>query len=326
MIYNVQDLIKQSIRQSKQFKELIDTKTGDNINAPTFLATVKDFLEKSKDIYQRKEIDVGRLLQQAPIFKPSMKPNIYQMLVLKYIKQLPFRHQLPQLNMLQQKAPFLLVDPFLRKMISPIQYGYADLYRFLGLGLAHSKNYVKSRYPPDRIPTLIPDPKNNEYLIKEKRPLDTNPLYTPVSYAYTIPDAFGNGRFMDLMKLSPINVYAKLSDMYKTASNYYIDKKGAFSGGSKKEKGDKYISATYKDMLELIKYLIEREYDPEYIMKYMLKEKRPMFNYMNNNLDVLLYQMLLSHKVYTFKEPSKNDRVKISSGVFEQYKRNAKRQ
>lgn len=306
----IQNLLHQYVVQGATPSQFINPATKSNLDGKTFLTIVKNYIDKYD---QKRGINVdliNKQLSNIPMFKQGMSPITFQQGAQQFLRSLPFEYQLEQLNKIQDKCPFLLVDPQTRQLttLGNVKYGLADLYRFMGLSFVPAKigkvKFSKQKYNP-------------------KIPAKFNPLYQPVDYNYSIPDFRGNQILSSIYAQSPSSYYSKLKHFYSNLSNFFnisggVDNEYKMSGG-----GKLFIDSSMKDIMELLKYIYKTEADPNYIYNHMLtygRNDRPMQTYFRNNFDALLNQMAVSHLIYKIKDHHPDKNIKVSSRALENYK------
>lgn len=327
-------LLSLSTNAGKDLANVIDPTTGKNINIPTILGIVGSYIQKNEEKFKPFEprTDLPQNVPSLPlVYKPDEPPTNFQIEVQKFIRNLPFEYQLAQLNKIQKDCPFIITDPYLRKFdqtsivgAKPFEYGYADLYRFLGLNIVpggiHKHSGMPStkflRIPPtyqEYHPKLPPGFRGNYYAF-ESKPLDVNPLFHPVDYNYDIPDVSGNEVLMRIKQESPAELFKKLKGIYTRilpmTSMGAVGITGQILGG-----GYDKISADVSDIVKLMEYIVKKQSDPNYVLSSVFGAEKPMRKYFKSNFENLLFQLVTSHGVYQFDKKNPEKSVRISSDV-----------
>lgn len=289
----IPSLVHQSMVLGKNPFQLTHPLTQQVLGIPDVMGIMKQFLNKydKKTTYNYQQIQP--VLASAPRYKRDIQPTQFQLDVQRYVRNLPFEYQLEQLNKIQEDCPFLIVDPMRRQLStldsagSNIKYGFADLYRFLGLSYVPAKVGKVKLSQPKKLPSV---------------PASQNPFYQPVNYNFSIPDTRGNMMLSKLYQFSPHSYYTKIKTIYDKLGSFYGMRGGAKDGIDKKS-SDLYIETNMQDMMKLFQHWIERETSPDYLReKYLTmgRSDRPMQNYFNSNFNALLDQMRASHLIYKF--------------------------
>lgn len=284
-------------------------------NLASQLSMIKEWNEKLQSRLQNNVQDVAQLFSTAPKYTPKTHAQQYQMMAQQYVRNLPVEYQLEHLNKLQEKCPFLLTDPLLREIggTGIPTYGFGDLYNFLGLSFGNIKlakvpsntKHYKAKLPPPM------DPNNPNTLTE-------NVFYAPVNYNYQIPNANTNMKLWDLYQQNPYS----LMNILNNRANQILKMQGGSSSMSESDRKF-YIDVTKDDINKLLDELIKRETDPYYLTKNVLgsQHDRPMSSYFRNNFDVLLHQLMLSHRIYKINDYKPNKDITISSKMHENYKK-----
>jgi hypothetical protein len=186
----------------------------------------------------------------------------FQKSVQNYIKHVHPSKQLGDLNAFQKTSPFSLIDPFRSQMQGKVNYGYADLMRFLGW------NYNK----------------NETGILKSKN----NPMYQPIIYPE--PDARGNAA---LLKMQQMYNYTELVDKLKgrftTINNKYMSDPKKYRVQRNKE---------FHDLIKILMKIIEEKSSPIYLSRFVGDQERPMHQYVHKNLLQDLIKFNQMHKLH----------------------------
>ena len=301
------------------------------------LQMMGDSIQTWKKKYgSEKEMMVERVLQGKPALPlwntfGGAEPNgtqRFQVLVQNYLQDLPLEYQLNKLNEIQKSCPFLIADPNASKIDDIVKfpgYGYADLYRFMGLQfsnnpygkMAHIAKVGTNKpiYTPQVPPgNLVADVDGSRYY-------DGNPLYVP---AYPIPDYEGNKILLSIYENNPGTLVKKLENMYNmfTENSMKLMQGGGWGFNPKDEHSKYIINSNFKDMLTLVHHIIKKDMDPRYFTNLMYSPLNPlpMKTYFRNNLDSLMYQMMIGHQIYTPKKKSSTD-MEITSRALQDVKK-----
>jgi hypothetical protein len=345
------NLVEQHIKMGLSPTEMVDPLTKKNVNIPTILNIMKDYISKNEHVFiPQRTITGGQPPIIPPIYNANTNPSSFQQEVQQFIRNIPFEYKLNYLNKIQETCPFLIVDPLTRTItqnteMHNINYGYADLYRFLGLSYIpgmpgmpgmHNQQQVRLLKVPsskqDYRPKLLPDPNSSKYYAFQERPLNSNPFYQPVNYP--IPDVTGNEYLMKIKLESPAELFKKIKDlhsrvysMYAGNSNQPMDETGIMTGkglgkgleidgGSKINKNK--IQTETEDLLKLFDYLFKKMTDPNLIFQ---SGERPMKKYFESNFHNLLTQMLIAHGIYNFEDKKPATDFEISSASADYYQK-----
>jgi len=241
----------------------------------------------------------------------------FQIMAQNFLRNLPFEYQLEKLNEMQKSCPFVLADPNCSSSSGPLSYGYADLYRFLGLQLG-TWGVAKVRSPKPAYTPQVP-PGNLAMDIDGSRYFTNNPFFVPVNYP--IPDYHGNQMMLSIYENNPGSLVKKLRAIYDN----FVQNKAKLSGGGASTNADHekyFVKSNMKDMLTLVHYIMKKEFDPYYLTNYMFSglNPRPMQTYFRNNLDALLYQMMVGHQWYKPNDSKLSKDMEISSKMMDDVK------
>jgi len=340
------NLVEQHIKMGLRPTEMVDPETKKNVNIPTILNIMKDYIKKNEGKYfpvggnvttGGGNDDLSGMPFIPPVYTQNEQPVSFQYQVQKFIRDIPFEYKLNYLNKIQETCPFLIVDPLTGTLAQnnvPVNYGYADLYRFLGLSLIpgmHNPQQIKFlKVPPskkDYRPKLLPDPYTNYYAFQE-RPLDANPFYHPINYP--IPDKSGNEILMKIKMESPSELFNKIKNLHSKIYSMYlggntnqpIEENGIMTGKGNLEGGADKIQTDFEEIFKLFDYLFKKMYDPEFILTDMSGPERPMKKYFKSNFHNLLTQMMIAHGVYNYSNKKPTDDFEISSASADYYEKN----
>jgi len=246
------------------------------------------------------------------------------MMAQRFLRNLPLEYQLDKLNKMQEQCPFILTDPSLRPASSgQINYGFGDLYRFLGLPLSDVKI---GRYTPKK-PLYKPKLPPRFYDIKGN--LQVNPLFHPVKYQYPIPDNQANELLSKIYMNSPVFMFHKLVELHNKMGKYHSMTGGNPGQGlaipTNKDHNKFYINANFNDMITLVHHIMKKELDPYYLTHHLLSmdadgNRPPMQSYFRTELDALLFQLLTSNRLYNVNNKKLTDGLNISSKALDQLK------
>jgi hypothetical protein len=265
---------------------------------PILSQVIGDTIETFEKRFENTDEESKKLLDNPPIWNEQITPQRYQTLALHFIQNLPFQYKLEYLNKLQSKCPFVLVDILRRPLNQPIQYGLADLYRFLGFNTQPTVKIGKIKQKQPLYQPLVPP-----VFKYSNGQLGQNPLYSPVNYHYPIPDIQGNMKLQEIFKNNPQFLFSKLKNIYQQITNYQKYIKGGGKSLTNKSHEKLYIKESYNDMLELINHILKRETDPYKLTNYIYSTDSecntpPMATYFRNNFDALLFQLISTNNIY----------------------------
>lgn len=190
----------------------------------------------------------------------------YQFDVFARLRQIPFEYKTVYINKLQERVPFVILDPHLRALKSGerISYGIGDVMRFVGM------------------PKII-----NRI---NKLPETENPFNARINY--NVPD-FELNMFMDtLYDIHNINnkiqhlkqLYAYTKQAYKTY------KKKRNTSRDNAQEIQKYYLQYILNLIELLKKVSEIHYQqmsPVTWSKHVEGQERPMETYIKENIDLI---------------------------------------
>lgn len=186
----------------------------------------------------------------------------FQKAVQSYIKHVHPSRQLGELNSLQMVSPFSLIDPFRSKLTGSVNYGYADLMRFLGW------NYNK-----------------NETNIRKSK---NNPFYQPIIYPQ--PDARGNAA---LLKMQQMYNY---SDLINKLQHRFVDVNSKYMKDPKKHRVSR--NKEFLDIAKILIKIIEEKTSPIYLSRFVGEQERPMHQYVHKHLLEDLVKFNQMHKLH----------------------------
>lgn len=231
----------------------------------------------------------------------------FQAIVRQFLRSQKPSMQLVLLNRIQKHTPFMLMDPR-RKMQSSMQYGYADLLRFLCNPVKSGEVYKFIKADP------IGKRSDGTFI--------NNPFYNPIQY--DVPDERGN---------------YLLEQLYNGSRTYYM-KKFEELNFLRKELSTEKLSAQKKKeklhaILVILKEIQDRRFDPVHLSKTLKGQERPMATYRKDHFFELLRQISTRKKEapasYGKSAPSKtgveltgSELKKVSKGRNKSHKRRPK--
>lgn len=327
--FHLTQILSQSRDLAKDPSQFINPHTGQSYTKDNVIKIIGDFIaEYDKGMNKQTEVVKDKLEADMPTpDKFNADKSIkglkqFQIAAQYFIRNIPLEFKVEYLNKMQKKCPNIIVDPNLR-LIDPIakdklQYGLADVYRFIGLPLNSVKiGKYKSKKQLYRPKVL---PKYNDV----HGQLQINPFYAPVEYSYSIPDVVGNNAMQQIYVNNPHNIFKKLKNIYYNM----MQMKG---GGTFDEVTDTintfYIKGNIKDMIKLIDHLLKKALDPLYLTNTLHSKtvqdghifKPPMAQYFNDNFNNLMYQLLMSHRLYQIDSKPATNKLQITSPMMNDF-------
>lgn len=325
--FNISQVISQGIDLGKSPGDYINPQTGKKYTFDNLVQIIGDFINDYDKGVVKKSTDLKeKLNKDMPTFS-KFKSNLPESSVYKefqiasqhFIRNIPLEFKLEYFNKIQNECPFIIADPLMRKKDGQVTYGLADVYRFIGLPL----NKVKiGKYKPNK---PLYRPKVMPVYTDVYGKLQTNPLYAPVSYAYPIPDVQGNMALQQIYMNNPLSLFSKLKKMY---SGLIQIRGGAGSFDKVNDAMNKfYIKGNIKDMVSLINYLLKKELDPFYLTNTLLSRSiegnqifdPPMRNYFKKNINSMLFQLLMSHRLYKIDQKPATNKLQVTSPMMQEF-------
>jgi len=336
--FHLTQILSQSRDLAKDPSQFINPHTGQSYTQNDVMKIIGDFVgeyEKGmakKETVVKEELDLKmpklEALPEALQSQPAaaMKGlKEFQVATQHFIRNVPLEFKVEYLNKIQKQCPNIIVDPHLRvaepNVLSQLQYGLADVYRFMGLPLENvTISKFKSKKPLYR-PKVMPAYTDVHGQLK------TNPFYAPVSYTYPIPDVIGNNAMGQIMVNNPQSLFQQLRKLYYGM----LQMKGGGNFDQVKDTMEKfYIKGNIKDMLSLIDHMLKKELDPLYLTNTLLSKSvntldptdimtPPMNTYFKDNMSSLMYQLLMAHRLYQIDaKPATND-LEITSPMMNEF-------
>jgi hypothetical protein len=258
----IQNLIRKGIEtkddKSAHTKFFIDYTEDEIIH---LIQSAVQSLRGLPDIYTPGD-KIGKMSR--PLFDPSTNPAAYREMVYIYLTSLdnPIR-MLGELNKIQAKIPFVLLDPTLKSVptgINNVIYGLGDLYSFLGRFSKHGQG-IKSKQNP----FYVEDPITQPYI-----QFDTNDLFNAVYHMFN-PEPF----------VSQVNYVLSMMRADRSTDPKIIQRK-------------RY---TISLILKKLNDIIERSTDPTFLQHLLsihgiTDYERPMAKFEKENADMLITQFL----------------------------------
>lgn len=314
-------IVTQTVDMGRDVNQIFDPVSQSQVSIPTIMKIVKDFIHQYEDKMSTKDKVVrDDIIKNTPEYKNGeIVPKAFQEMAQRFIRNLPLEYKLERLNKMQKSCPFLLADPLLRPVTGPINYGLADLYRFMGLPLNNISIAKFSAKKPVYKPKLPP-----VYIDIDGNP-QKNPLFHPVKYNYPIPDLIGNEALKKIYMNNPSFMFSKLVGLYDQLGRYQKMTGGGIIAPASKEHNKYYIHGGVNEMIKLIYHLMKKELDPYYLTHTLLSkdvdgEGPPMKTYFHTELDALLFQLLTSHRIYNIHNKKVTTDMEISSKALDKLK------
>jgi len=220
------------------------------------------------------------------------RPNDFRAAMQRHISKLPPQYQLPELNRIQKKAPFSLLDPKGKKQLSAksTKYGYADLYNFLGF--PYSKGIVRSSMQGQ------------------------NPFYHPLKMP--VPDVYGNNVLSHIKRFGPSQKLMEAKDIYKElmsksggAPLYLVNPKILDEGYDTK----------IKRMAQLTFDVANRVYSPVTLSHFVKGQERPMKQYLDQNFNTMLWELNKVHLIKPISPAPEKTNYSLSDSALDQIMR-----
>ena len=322
--FNIAQVVSQGIDLGKSPGDFINPQTGQKYTFDNLVQIIGDFInDYDKGMVQKTQNMKEKLDKDMPNFAkfdsqlPEAVKN-FQIATQLFIRNVPVEFQLEYFNKIQNECPYILADPLLRKKEGNMMYGLADVYRFIGLPLRKVKI---GKYKPNK---PIYKPKVMPIYTDVHGQLQQNPLYAPISYSYPIPDSKGNLALQQIYMNNPLSLFTRLKKMYSNL----VQMKGGGSFDKVNQAMDKfYIKGSIKDMIALINYILKKELDPFYLTNTLLSRsiegkdifQPPMHDYFKKNINSMLFQLLMSHRLYQIDQKPATDKLKVTSPMMEDF-------
>ena len=213
-----------------------------------------------------------------PVLESAGNRHRFQEMLQAYVERIPLARAVEELNEIQKVHDFVVVDPEFKKITQPLEYGFADLYHFLGMNIPHRQ--------------IIDNGKKGE-ATKGFLKIDGSLFYSPITYP--IPDIVGNAHLAGVLQTD-----ISTSPFLELINRYDPDTKVEGISRIKKrtQKGGIFPAVIGHDeiaMLEGVKQVWDKSKDISYMSQFVKGQERPMRKYIRKNLDGMLASMQHHH-------------------------------
>lgn len=266
---------------------------GNNVLLATFFKTMMDRLSgqlplglkemyalgATSKVHKKKLKNKDQEYKQFNLWKLADNPREFQRAVQTHLRELPPQFQLGELNRVQKKCKFSILDPQ-GKQLSPkkMHYGFADLYNFLG-------------YPFG--PGIVRSSMQGQ-----------NPFYNPIEYP--VPNIYSNNVLSYIKRFSPTQKLMDAKEIFdeinsKTGGNWMI---GPVDSKILDESNKKKIER----MALLLHDVANRAYSPVTLSHMVHGQERPMKTFEDANFNRMLWELNQIHLI----KPISSDMPSVS--------------
>jgi hypothetical protein len=275
------------------FKTMMDRLAG---QLPLELREKYTAHAKSK-IHKQNFKDENKEYKKFNLWELSNTPRDFQKALQEHLAGLPPQFQLSELNRVQKKCKFSLLDPQGKKL-SPdkMHYGFADLYNFMG-------------YPFG--PGIVRSSMQGQ-----------NPFYNPIEHP--VPNIYSNNVLSYVKRFSPTQKLIDAKEIFdeinsKTGGNWMI---GPVDSKILDESNKKKIER----MAELLHDVVNRVYSPVTLSHMVYGQERPMKTFEDANFNRMLWELNQVHLIKPINSdmPSVSG-VNITDSALEQTRGHRKR-
>lgn len=203
------------------------------------------------------------------LWKLSNDPLAFQTALQKHLAELPPQFQLGELNRVQKKCKFNLLDPQGKQLSTKkMHYGFADLYKFLGypFGPGIARNSMQGQ----------------------------NPFYHPIEYP--IPNIYSNNVLSHIKRFSPTQKLIDAKEIFEEM-NSQAGGNSWFVGPVDSKVLDESYKKKIERMAELLSDVANRVYSPVTLSHLVSGQERPMKTYQDLNFNRLLWELNQVHLI-----------------------------
>lgn len=223
------------------------------------------------------------------------------------------KYYLALFNEAQKRLPFLLLDVYKRKT-QHIEYGYADLMRFLCVDHANGvyDKFHKVYLGSDKLARRVWDDNTNEYVLDSETNapvmVNTNPLYNPIEYP--IPDMEANKKLVEMMNAFRMVYHNQLKEAVQLV--LWAKKLGKTKPDSEGFKNQMYV---IMKVTELLQDIHDKIGNPVWLSMNSKEYERPMHKYNREHFYTLLKQLSTTKALapsFVGDHPSYNTGISIN--------------